>query len=463
MTSIKKKNLKYTIEDVKNSFEKEKYKILSTKYTYGEKVKFICPDNHEDEMLYAAFLSGRRCRKCGIISASKKHSMSIDVITERLLKYNFKVLSDFDEEKKFDCECPFGHKMKITYSMFYSRVHKCLHCKKNRYEKYDYEKVKKIFEDIEYILTSTEYKDCSTKLNFICNNGCENTITLNDLLSGRRCNNCTSNKFNTYTYNSVNNLFIEKKFILHLDDNIDKNCVVSICTLLHYTCPFNHSDSKTLNNWLRSKYKCKECNINEKKTRNNFSIKFVKEEFDKKDFKLLDESQYITNLSELDIECYKYHKTKLSFSDFYYKGYGCKKCTQSKLDANTNMILKTIPNITVERQKKYDNCIDVKCLPFDFCINNKFLIECDGIQHFKPVKYFGGIVRHEIQNKHDKIKNEYCCKNKIPLLRISFKDIKNIEKNIKEFMINIEEIMKKDIPINWSNEELYSKMINELK
>lgn len=464
MTTIQRKRIKYTIQDVKNSFEKENYKVLSIEYKYKEKIKFICPNNHEDEIRYNAFLFGKRCKKCGNINIGKKKMIKIEDIKERLSKYNFTVLSDYDEEKKFEYKCPQGHKMKTTYATFYGRKNKCLDCKINRYEKYDYEKVKKIFSDTGYTLTSTNYINAATDLNYICNNGCENKITLNRLQIGQRCNKCTNSTKNTYTYNSVNILFTQLNFILYLDCNIDKNIVINInTTLVNYKCPLNHDNNNILlRNWLRSEHKCKICNINEKKTRNNFSIEFIREEFNKKDFKLIDESQYITNLSELDIECYKYHKTKLSFSDFYYKGYGCKKCTQSKLDANTNMILKTIPNITVEKQKKYDDCIDTKCLPFDFCINNKFLIECDGIQHFKPVKYFGGVVRHEIQNKHDKIKNEYCCKNKIPLLRISYKDIKDIEKIIKKFIINLD-IMKKDVPIYWSDEELYSKMINELK
>lgn len=459
-----KKILKYTIVDVKNSFEKENYKVLSTKYIYGEKVKFICPNKHEDEIRYAAFLVGKRCRQCGIISASKKNTLSIDVIRERLLEYNFKVLSDFDDKKEFEYECSLGHKMKTTYQTFYGRVYKCLECKNNRKnKKYTYDEVKKIFLDNDYTLISTTYRDSMTILNFICNNGCKNTITLDALQSGRRCNKCTTKKSNIYTYEIINNLFMENNFTLHLDNNINKNEIITLRTSLNYTCPFNHNDSKILSNWLRSKYKCKTCYINEKKTRNNFSTKFIREEFEKKDFKLLDETQYITNLSELDVECYKYHKTKLSFSDFYYKGYGCKKCTQSKLDANTNMILKSIPNTFIERQKKFEDCIDANCLPFDFYVNNKFLIECDGVQHFKPVNYFGGIIRHEIQIKHDKIKNNYCYKNKIPLLRIAYKDIKNIEKIIKEFMNNLDEFSKQDIPIFWSNKELYSKMIDDLK
>ena len=43
----------------------------------------------------------------------------------------------------------------------------------------------------------------------------------------------------------------------------------------------------------------------------------------------------------------------------------------------------------------------------------------DGIQHFKPVNYFGGLIAFECQKIRDKKKDEYCIKNNIHLLRIS--------------------------------------------
>jgi len=39
-------------------------------------------------------------------------------------------------------------------------------------------------------------------------------------------------------------------------------------------------------------------------------------------------------------------------------------------------------NIPFEIEKKFKTCKDKTLLPFDFYINNKYLIEFDGIQHF---------------------------------------------------------------------------------
>jgi hypothetical protein len=62
-------------------------------------------------------------------------------------------------------------------------------------------------------------------------------------------------------------------------------------------------------------------------------------------------------------------------------------------------------------------------------------IEYDGIQHFEPIEKWGGIERFNKQLINDNIKNEYCVKNNINLLRISYKDINNIEIIINAYFI----------------------------
>lgn len=54
-------------------------------------------------------------------------------------------------------------------------------------------------------------------------------------------------------------------------------------------------------------------------------------------------------------------------------------------------------------------------LKYDFAIFNtdgsiKFLIECQGKQHYEPVKEFGGKSQFEYQVRNDKIKYEYAKK-----------------------------------------------------
>lgn len=79
-------------------------------------------------------------------------------------------------------------------------------------------------------------------------------------------------------------------------------------------------------------------------------------------------------------------------------------------------------NIPFEREKKFDTCKDKRHLPFDFFVNNRYLIEFDGIQHFDKNNRFYS----ETGVLHDKIKNDWAKANNIPLIRIPYTYIDKI-------------------------------------
>lgn len=111
----------------------------------------------------------------------------------------------------------------------------------------------------------------------------------------------------------------------------------------------------------------------------------------------------------------------------------CSKCSNasSKSENSIREYLKQ-KNITFIEQKSYDECFfNIKGkLRFDFClkINNKeLLIEANGIQHYKPITFFGGEKGLEYQQKRDRIKRQFCKKNNIPLLEIPYNKFKTEE------------------------------------
>lgn len=120
-------------------------------------------------------------------------------------------------------------------------------------------------------------------------------------------------------------------------------------------------------------------------------------------------------------------------------GYGCPKCNSSKGEKSICQWLDD-NQIKYISQKKFDDCKDIRALPFDFYLPDYNLcIEYDGEQHFKPVN-FGGISDEEAsQNykttlRHDHIKNEFCQNNDISLLRISFYE--NPHEILNNFLFN---------------------------
>ena len=72
--------------------------------------------------------------------------------------------------------------------------------------------------------------------------------------------------------------------------------------------------------------------------------------------------------------------------------------------------------ISYELEKKFNSCKDITYLPFDFFVENKYLIEYDGEQHYNKNSIFD----YEYTHKHDLIKSQWCKKNKIPLIRIPY-------------------------------------------
>jgi len=112
---------------------------------------------------------------------------------------------------------------------------------------------------------------------------------------------------------------------------------------------------------------------------------------------------------------------------------GCPIC---KLPYGEREILKYLNfnKIKFTHNKKFEECYYKNKLPFDFYLPDyNICIEFDGIQHFEPVKYFGGEKTFEKQIIKDSIKTNFCFNNKINLLRIKYNDniINILKDNIK--------------------------------
>lgn len=127
---------------------------------------------------------------------------------------------------------------------------------------------------------------------------------------------------------------------------------------------------------------------------------------------------------------------------------------------------KNVKNILF--QYTIDTCSYINPLPFDFKVelnNSKYiLIEYQGQQHYKPIEFWGGVKKYEEQIIKDKIKYDYCDKNNINLLIISYK--MNIENTINNYIENLVE--KKENSnisslIEKQEEEKVIKVINTIE
>ena len=72
-------------------------------------------------------------------------------------------------------------------------------------------------------------------------------------------------------------------------------------------------------------------------------------------------------------------------------------------------------------EAKFPTCKDAQIMPFDFYVNDSYLIEYDGIQHFQP-----SIFDYEYTHRHDIMKSQWCKDNNIPLIRIPYTHYTNL-------------------------------------
>lgn len=79
-------------------------------------------------------------------------------------------------------------------------------------------------------------------------------------------------------------------------------------------------------------------------------------------------------------------------------------------------------NIPFETEKSFGVCYPGGDKPFrfDFYVNNSYIIEFDGAQHFKATTRFGGEAAFNKQKWRDEYKNEFCKTHNIPIIRIPY-------------------------------------------
>ena len=122
--------------------------------------------------------------------------------------------------------------------------------------------------------------------------------------------------------------------------------------------------------------------------------------------------------------------------DNLLRGKGCALCTirQSHyMDIVEDYFKKH--NIIFEKEKRFDDCRNIRVLPFDYYIPDKNLcIEVDGEFHYPHVTYeksdqtLKGASQQEAVHERNLIKTAYCEQNGIDLLRLPYFEEKNFEK-----------------------------------
>jgi len=257
------------------------------------------------------------------------------------------------------------------------------------------------------------------------------------LKQGQRCAECTGNI--RYTIEHFNKI-IKDKFNDEWEILSEYKGIFSKFTLKHKVC--GHIDEKIAKHINEGMLTCRICNANGYAYTHEDFLEKVKERDYKSEFIIND--MYINSNTKINVTHKECGKIFMVEPKKFLNGAGCPYCISSKGEKYIRFILDS-NNINFEEQFKFNDCKFINTLPFDFCIfdnnkNIKFIIEYMGKQHYIP--YGFGEKDLEKINKsfesmkiRDKIKEDYCKNNNIPLYQFHYKDFKKLEKYIK-FLIN---------------------------
>ena len=175
------------------------------------------------------------------------------------------------------------------------------------------------------------------------------------------------------------------------------------------------------NNFLQGK-RCSACKVDRMKKYQRKSQQLVEKQLSEKhngSIILVDE--YVNTHTKVKFKCLKCDTIFEAEPNSVLRLSGCPTCNIPKGEKFISDYLKS-KGIRFTRQKRFKDCKSKRTLMFDFyLLDLDILIEYDGLQHFKPIEYFGGKEAFEDQKRRDKIKNDFSITSGIPLIRIPYK------------------------------------------
>lgn len=332
-----------------------------------------------------------------------------------------------------------GHEWKVQPNEFLrgSRCPKCSMKLKRRGSK---RKTHKQFISEVYGIVGSEYTfleeyvNDRTRVN-VKHNVCRNiySVTPSSFIQGKRCPKYsrtalkTNEKFREEVFSLTNG---EYEFLEKYKGGAKK------IKAIHHKC--KHEYKVKPNNFM-SGHRCPNCRYEKlsKKTRKK------KEDFESQvlnlvgfEYELM--SEYLGNKKHIKIKHKLCNHTYEVLPTNFLRGTRCPKCRESKGERAVADYLSS-EDITHEREYTFDNLTSRGHLRFDFALLDArgrvyALIEYDGIQHFKEVSVWDGEEGLIKRQYHDNLKDEYCLDNGIPLLRIPYWDVNNIDNILDEFL-----------------------------
>jgi hypothetical protein len=303
---------------------------------------------------------------------------------------------------------------KLTSEQFIERANK-IHS-----NKYNYSKI--------------EYIDTKTKICVICPNHGEFFVTPNHHLRGIGCPKCAGRlKSNEEIISQFNKVHGNKYDYSKVEY---KGSVTKVCIICRKHGEFWQKPSDHL-----SGYGCPHCRSLRMSTE-KFIEKAKGVHGDNYDYS---KTEYKGCRNLVKVICNKHGE----FEQTPYKhlqGHGCPYCNESHLENNVkNALEKNDIEYIYQCNKRTFKWLGGQSLDF-YLPKYNIAIECQGEQHYNPIKYFGGEKGFKYRKKLDEKKKELCEQNKIKLIYFDYKE--NDINELVNIIQNETSILRHQIPLS---------------
>lgn len=394
------------------------------------KTNWECPHGHSFTMDYSHVQRGQNCQIC----VSRKRVTPEDfyaIAKKQGIEWLGPEVKNGHTKTRW--RCLDGH----SFEMAYNSVQQGRGCRicgrkkaatKNRTPTENYHTIAK---EREFTWLGPEVPNIHTKTKWMCSFGHIFEMPYSDIQGGHGCRFCGREQANSKTRTSIQeyHALASKSGLVWCDTELPKN----VRCKTKWLCPNGHVYAASFRamSITRGCPQCRNLHGGQNRSSTKNFIRSAKEVHgDKFDYSKV---EYQKSTIEVEIICAK-HGGFWQKPANHLQGYGCPYCSQSKGEEQIAKDL-TSWGIHFTRQKKFDACKDKRCLPFDFFFQIgkvKFLVECDGKQHFEPIEAWGGDDNFEQIQHRDAIKTRFAEKHGFVLVRIPAKPVDKIPTLLRE-------------------------------
>lgn len=414
--------------------ERYNYKHVNYK-NYETPVVIICKKHGEFNQRPHAHLDGKGCPVCG---GSNPLTTEDFIKRSRKMhgdKYDYSLVRYINRKTKVKIICP-EHGEFSQSASGHLAGYECSKCS-NNHSPTTKEFIAKatLVHKNHYDYSKSKYVNAHTPLTITCKTHGDFQQKPNTHLRGSGCYLCSllkkKNTLNAQTAKTLTEDFLINAKLKHGDRydysevkyTNNKAPVLIKCPVHGWTEQFPNSHLKGLG--------CPQCSNLDVANRNRKGTKnFIERAKEVHGSKYSYKSTIVTTMSRKTVITCKKHGDFEQAAYAHIRGQGCPKCKESNGERIIRVFMEK-NDIKYVYQKKFDKCKNESYLFFDFFLPNfNLLIEYDGEQHFGVTRggTFGGEIGFERRIENDRIKTDFALTEGIELLRINYKQMKQINK-----------------------------------